>query len=84
VLLDYIPFLALNLNWNPGCIFCLYSYVAGITSNSKANDNVWFADGGTYDMTMASTNYYAGRYYPRMDTLPWQGTDIKIKVKIVK
>jgi rhodanese-related sulfurtransferase len=73
-----------NLNYNPGCIFCLYSCVCGITSNSKANDNIWFADGGTYDMTMASTNYYAGRYYPRMDIMPGQGTDIKIKVKIVK
>jgi len=73
-----------NLNWNPGCIFCLYSCVCGITSNSKANDNTWFADGGTYDSTMASSNYYAGRYYPRMDILPGQGTAIKIKVKIVK
>ncbi len=73
-----------NLNWNPGCIFCMYSCVCGITSNSKANENTWFSDGGTYDMTSASTNFYAGRYYPRMDILPGQGTVMKIKVKIVE
>lgn len=72
-----------NLNWNPGCIFCLYSCVCGISSNAKANENTWFADGGTYDLTTAPTNFYAGRYYPRMDILPGEGTDIKIKVKIM-
>jgi hypothetical protein len=75
---------ASNINWNSGCIFCLYSCVCGITSNSKANENTWFADGGTYDMAIASTNYYAGRYYPRMDILPGTGTAVKIQVKFGK
>ncbi len=71
-----------NLNWNPGCIFCFYACVCGITSNAKANENTWFADGGTYDETTADTNFFAGRYYPRMDILPGEGTPIKIKVQI--
>ena len=31
-----------NINWNPGCIFCFYSCVCGISSNAKSNDNIWF------------------------------------------
>ena len=73
-----------NINWNPGCIFCLYSCVCGITSNAKANENIWFADGGTYDFTDDPRNYYAGRYYPRMNIFPGKGQAIKIKVQIVK
>ncbi len=73
-----------NVNWNPGCIFCFYSCVCGITSNAKANENVWFADGGTYDYTDDPRNYYAGRYYPRMNIFPGKGQPIKIKVQIVK
>ena len=38
-----------NVNWNPGCIFCFYSCVCGITSNARANENTWFYDGGIYD-----------------------------------
>jgi rhodanese-related sulfurtransferase len=73
-----------NINWNPGCIFCFYSCVCGITSNAKSNDNIWFADGGTYDYTDDPRNYYAGRYYPRMNIFPGKGQAIKIKVTIVK
>ena len=73
-----------NINWNPGCIFCFYSCVCGISSNAKSNDNIWFADGGTYDYTDDPRNYYAGRYYPRMDIFPGKGQPIKIKVQIVK
>lgn len=73
-----------NINWNPGCIFCLYSCVCGITSNAKANEDTWFADGGTYDFTADPRNFYSGRYYPRTDILPGAGTPISIKVKIVK
>ena len=73
-----------NINWNPGCIFCFYSCVCGITSNAKSNDNIWFADGGTYDYTDNPRNYYAGRYYPRMNIFPGKGQAIKIKVTIVK
>ncbi len=73
-----------NINWNPGCIFCFYSCVCGITSNAKANDDVWFADGGTYDTTDNPRNYYAGRYYPRTNILPGKGQPIKIRVTIIK
>jgi rhodanese-related sulfurtransferase len=73
-----------NINWNPGCIFCFYSCVCGITSNARANDDTWFADGGTYDYTDNPTNYYAGRYYPRMDILPGKGQPVTIKVRIIK
>lgn len=73
-----------NINWNPGCIFCLYSCVCGITSNAKANENTWFSDGGTYDLTDNPRNFYAGRYYPRVDVLPGAGHPISIKVVIVK
>jgi hypothetical protein len=38
-----------NLNWNPGCILCCYSCVCGITSNSRANEETWFSDGGIYE-----------------------------------
>lgn len=73
-----------NLNWNPGCIFCWYGCVCGISSNARANEETWFADGGTYDETFAETNFYAGRYYPKMDILPGEGKPIKIKVTILK
>ena len=74
-----------NINWNPGCIYCFYSCVCGITSNSKANEDTWYADGGVYNDDYSDLrNYYAGRYYPKMDILPGEGQPIKIKVKIVK
>ena len=38
-----------NLLWNPGCIYCNYACVCGITSNAKANEDNWFDDGGIYD-----------------------------------
>jgi len=72
-----------NLLWNPGCIFCWYACVCGITSNARANENTWFADGGIYDLMNYPNdprNFYAGRYYPNMDILPGAGTPIKIKV----
>ncbi|HMK50662.1 MAG TPA: rhodanese-like domain-containing protein [Thermodesulfovibrionales bacterium] len=73
-----------NLNWNPGCIFCFYSCVCGITSNSKANENTWDADGGIYNEDYADLrNYYAGRYYPKMNILPGKGQSVKIKVRVV-
>ncbi len=73
-----------NLNWNPGCIFCWYACVCGITSNARANEVTWFADGGIYDVINSPEdprNYYAGRYYPRLDILPGEGEAIKIKVR---
>gem|GEM_PF-1279281 len=76
-----------NLNWNPGCIFCWYACVCGITSNAKANENTWFGDGGIYDVINFpddTRNYYAGRYYPRMDILPDEGEAIKVKVTIAE
>lgn len=76
-----------NINWNPGCIYCSYSCVCGITSNARVNDHTWYDDGGIYDlenMFEDPRNYYAGRFYPRTDILPGTGTDIKIKVQIVK
>lgn len=76
-----------NLNWNPGCIFCCYSCVCGITSNSKANDNDWFDDGGIYEPLTDPDNpqnYYAGRYFPRADLLPTAGETILIKAVIVE
>lgn len=72
-----------NINWNPGCIFCFYSCVCGITSNAKANEDVWFADGGTYDGTDNPKNYYAGRYYPRTNIVPPAGTTIEIRITII-
>jgi rhodanese-related sulfurtransferase len=72
-----------NLNWNPGCILCFYSCVCGITSNSHANEDTWFADGGVYNDDYADMrNYYAGRYYPRTDILPGMAQPIRIKVQI--
>ncbi len=74
-----------NLNWNPGCIACLYACVCGITSNAKANELTWFADGGIYDVVNYpddERNYYAGRYYPRADLLPGSGEAIRIKAAI--
>ena len=73
-----------NMNWNPGCIFCWYACVCGITSNARTNEDTWFSDGGTYDETAAETNFYAGRYYPKMDILPGEGKPIKVKVTISK
>ncbi len=75
-----------NINWNPGCIYCSYSCVCGITSNAKVNDHTWFADGGIYDLMNYPEdlrNYYAGRFYPRVDILPDSGTALKVKVEIV-
>ncbi len=70
-----------NLNFNPGCIYCSYACVCGITSNARANEETWFGDGGTYDGTDDPRNYYAGRYYPRKDILPGEGEPVRIKVK---
>jgi hypothetical protein len=71
-----------NLLWNPGCIFCFYACVCGITSNATANEDTWFADGGTYDGTVADTNYYAGRFYPKRDLLPGEGETLYIRASI--
>jgi rhodanese-related sulfurtransferase len=76
-----------NLLWNPGCIFCLYSCVCGITSNDKANDETWFADGGIYDpfgQPDDERNYYAGRFFPRSDLMPASGQPIEIRVTVVR
>ena len=76
-----------NVNWNPGCIYCSYSCVCGITSNAKVNDATWYADGGIYDLMNNPDdprNYYAGRFYPRTDLLPPAGTAIKIRVSAIK
>ncbi len=76
-----------NINWNPGCIFCWYACVCGITSNARANENTWYADGGIYDFENFPDdprNVYAGRYYPRMNLLPGEGQPITVKVAIVK
>jgi rhodanese-related sulfurtransferase len=76
-----------NVNWNPGCIYCSYSCVCGITSNARVNDNTWYADGGIYDLENKPDdprNYYAGRFYPRTDILPAEGKPIQIKVTILK
>jgi rhodanese-related sulfurtransferase len=76
-----------NLLWNPGCIYCNYACVCGITSNAKANEDTWFDDGGIYD-TMNfpndDRNYYAGRYYPKAYMMPGAGEIIRIKVTIIK
>lgn len=73
-----------NLNWNPGCIFCFYSCVCGITSNALANEDTWYADGGVYNEDYADMrNYHAGRYYPKAAMLPATGQPVKIKVSIV-
>jgi rhodanese-related sulfurtransferase len=76
-----------NVNWNPGCIFCWYACVCGITSNARANEDTWYADGGIYDYENFPDdprNVYAGRYYPKMNILPGEGKPIKIKVTISK
>ncbi len=75
-----------NINFNPGCIFCWYACVCGITSNAKANEITWFDDGGIYDFSKEEDerNYYAGRYYPKMDILPGEGEEIKVKTRIVE
>ncbi len=76
-----------NLLWNPGCIFCLYSCVCGISSNDKVNDDVWFADGGIYDtfgQPDDERNYYAGRFFPKSELMPGPGEPIEIKVTIIK
>ena len=76
-----------NLNFNPGCISCFYSCVCGITSNARANELTWFADGGIYDFENFpddERNVYAGRYYPRTDVLPGAGEAIQVKATIVQ
>jgi rhodanese-related sulfurtransferase len=76
-----------NLQWNPGCIFCMYACVCGISSNDKANEETWFADGGIYDpfgQPDNERNYYAGRYFPKSELMPGPGEPIKIKVVVVK
>lgn len=75
-----------NLNWNPGCIFCFYACVCGITSNARANEDTWFSDGGIYDVMNYpddSRNYYAGRYYPKADMLPEAGETITVRATIL-
>lgn len=72
-----------NLNWNPGCIFCFYACVCGITSNANANENTWFDDGGTYDFTTHEENYYAGRFYPRSNLKIGSGDKVYIRATIV-
>ena len=75
-----------NLLWNPGCIYCQYACVCGITSNAKANEITWFDDGGIYDVMIFpddERNYYAGRFYPRLDLFPGKGEAIQIKAAIV-
>jgi rhodanese-related sulfurtransferase len=76
-----------NLLWNPGCIYCNYACVCGITSNAKANEDTWFDDGGIYDVfnfPNDDRNYYAGRYYPKADMMPGAGEKIRIKVTIIE
>jgi len=73
-----------NINWNSGCVFCLYSCTVGITSNAKTNQATWYADGGIYDTTDDPRNIFAGRFFPRTDILPGVGTQVKFKVSIVK
>lgn len=76
-----------NINWNPGCLYCSYSCVCGITSNAKVNDHTWYADGGIYDLMNSPDdprNYYAGRFFPRTKILPGEGTPVQIKVKIIE
>jgi len=73
-----------NINWNSGCIFCLYSCTVGITSNAKTNQATWYADGGIYDGTDDPKNNFAGRFFPRTDLLPGAGTPVKFKIHIVQ
>jgi len=76
-----------NLLWNPGCIYCMYACVCGISSNDKANEETWFADGGIYDpfgQPDDERNYYAGRDFPRSDLMPGKGGAVKIRVTVVK
>ena len=76
-----------NLLWNPGCIYCYYACVCGITSNARANEDTWFDDGGIYDtinFPSDERNYYAGRYYPKADMMPGAGESIQIRVSIVE
>lgn len=73
-----------NLLWNPGCIYCMYSCVCGISSNARANEETWFADGGIYDtfgQPDNPRNYYAGRYFPKSNLMPGEGQPVQIKVK---
>lgn len=65
----------------------MYACVCGISSNDKANENTWFADGGIYDpfgQPDNERNYYAGRYFPKSELMPASGGAIKIKVVVVK
>ncbi len=76
-----------NLLWNPGCIFCMYACVCGISSNAKANEDTWFADSGIYDtfgQPDNPRNYYAGRYFPRYDLMPGPGEPVQFKVTITE
>ena len=76
-----------NLLWNPGCIYCMYACVCGITSNDKANEETWFSDGGiydTYNLPDDPRNYYAGRYFPKADLMPGKGQPVRIRVTVVK
>lgn len=76
-----------NLLWNPGCIYCMYACVCGITSNDKANEETWFSDGGIYDtfnLPNDDRNYYAGRYFPKADLSPGKGGAIRIRLTLVK
>jgi hypothetical protein len=65
----------------------MYACVCGISSNDKANEETWFADGGIYDpfgQPDNERNYYAGRYFPKSELMPGPGEPIKIKVVVVK
>jgi rhodanese-related sulfurtransferase len=73
-----------SINWNSGCVFCLYSCTVGITSNAKTNQATWYADGGIYDTIDDPRNIFAGRFFPRTDILPGAGTPVKFKVSIMK
>uniref|UniRef100_A0A7S3LC27 Rhodanese domain-containing protein n=1 Tax=Amphora coffeiformis TaxID=265554 RepID=A0A7S3LC27_9STRA len=76
-----------NVLWNPGCLYCHYACVCGITSNAKANEDTWFDDGGIYDIIHFPNddrNYYASRYYAQADRMPGAGKKILIRVKIIK
>lgn len=72
---------------DPGCIYCMYACVCGITSNDKANEETWFSDGGIYDtfnLPNDDRNYYAGRYFPKADLSPGKGGAIRIRLTLVK
>lgn len=75
-----------NLNSNPGCIFCFYASVCGITSNARANEETWLKNRGLNDLINYPNddrNYYAGRFFPKMDLLPASGEPITIRAIVV-